>query len=110
KFLTQPKVLNTYLKTSQGRWLPVMPSIIKDDPYWTNKDDPHLPVATEQEVTGATAPWPQMLNPAYAQVNSQQVWGQAVGSVLVSGAKPADAVDAAIKRMKKIFDSYKIPE
>jgi multiple sugar transport system substrate-binding protein len=108
-FLVQPKILDQYLKTSQGRWLPVMPGIIKNDAYWTDASDPHIPVATEQEVTGPTAPWPQMLNPAYAQVNSQEVWGQAVGSVLVGGVSPAAAVDKAIARIKKIFDNYKIP-
>src|SRR5699024_7719557 len=106
----QPKVLDQYLKASQGRWLPVMPANIENDPYWTDKSDPHIPVATKQEVLGPTAPWPQMLNPAYARVNAKQVWGQAVGNVIVNGMSPADAVDRAITQMKKIFSKYQISE
>jgi len=108
-FLIQPKVLDHYLKASQGRWLPVMPVNIKNDPYWTDKSDPHIPVATQQEVLGATAPWPQMFNPAYARVNAKEVWGRAVGNVLVHGMKPAEAVDQAIAQIKKIFSEYQIP-
>ncbi|HUZ62335.1 MAG TPA: extracellular solute-binding protein, partial [Acetobacteraceae bacterium] len=56
-YLVQPKNLDAYLKAAQGRWLPVMPSIVKNDPFWTNPKDPHLPVAVKQEVTGPTTPW-----------------------------------------------------
>jgi multiple sugar transport system substrate-binding protein len=110
KFLIQPKELGAYLHASQGRWLPVMPSIIKADPFWTNPNDPHLPVATKQEVLEPTEPWPQALNPAYAFVNSQQVWGRAVGQVLVNGVKPDAAVDQAIAQIKKIFSKYQVHE
>lgn len=109
-FLIQPAELGAYLRASQGRWLPVMPSIIKADPFWTNAADPHLPVATRQEVLEPTEPWPQALNPAYAFVNSQQVWGRAVGQVLVNGMKPDAAVDQAITQIKQIFSKYQIHE
>lgn len=109
-YLIQPKVLDQYLKASQGRWLPVMPGIIKNDSFWTDPKDPHLPIATRQEVTGATEPWPQELNPAYAHVNSQEVWGRAVGQVLVNGMQPAEAVDQAFAQIKQIFSEYKIDE
>lgn len=109
-FLIQPKELGAYLHASQGRWLPVMPGIIKADPFWTNPSDPHLPVATKQEVMEPTEPWPQALNPAYAFVNSQQVWGRAVGQVLVNGMKPDAAVDQAIAQIKQIFSKYQVHE
>jgi multiple sugar transport system substrate-binding protein len=109
-YLIQPKVLDEYLKASEGRWLPVMPTIVKDDPYWANPNDPHLPIATRQEVVGATRPWPQALNPAYASVNSEQVWGRAVGDVLINNVKPSDAVDQAFNRIKQIFSKYQIHE
>lgn len=110
RFLIQPKVLGAYLKAAEGRWLPVMPGIIKDDPYWTNPDDPHLPIATRQEVVEPTRPWPQALNPAYAFVNSQEVWGRAVGQVLIGKTEPAAAVDQAFKEIKEIFSKYQIHE
>lgn len=109
-FLIQPEVLDEYLKTSRGRWLPVMPTIIENDPYWTDPSDPHIPVATKQEVLGPTVPWPQMFNPAYARVNAKQVWGRAVGNVILKGMTPADAVDQAIAQIKEIFSHYQIPK
>src|SRR5215470_7790544 len=35
KFLIQPKVANEYLKTGLGRSTPCMPSIVKNDPWWS---------------------------------------------------------------------------
>ena len=34
KGFIQPASLNRYLKETRGRWLPVMMSNIKSDPYW----------------------------------------------------------------------------
>src|SRR6185437_11836199 len=34
KYAIQPEVINTYLKTGLGRWLPPMPEVVKKDPFW----------------------------------------------------------------------------
>src|SRR5665213_1694486 len=49
KFFMQPQVMNENLKGGLGRWVPVIPSIVKTDPWWTDtKSDPHrLPYVTE---------------------------------------------------------------
>ena len=42
-------------------------------------------------------------NPAYAQVNAEEIWGKAEGDVVVNGKSPEQAVDAAFERIKEIF-------
>ncbi|MGH6942984.1 MAG: ABC transporter substrate-binding protein, partial [Geminicoccaceae bacterium] len=108
EFFAEPKNLNEYLKAARGRWLPVMPELIKDDPFWTDPKDPHIPVAVKQEVEGPTVPWPMAYNPAYAQVNAEEIWGKAEGDVILNGKTPEEAVDAAFQRIKEIFSQYEI--
>ena len=108
RFFIQPAVLNAYLKESQGRWTPVMPSIVKNDPYWLDPADPHVPVATRQGLETPTIPAWQIYNPAYAQVVSEQVWPLAEAGVTQKGMTAEQAVDEAIKRIKVIFERYTI--
>jgi multiple sugar transport system substrate-binding protein len=41
KYLIQPQVVNECLKSSLGRFLPTMPEIVKNDPFWLDPKDPH---------------------------------------------------------------------
>ena len=42
KFFMQPQIMNENLKMGLGRWVPVIPSVVKQDPWWTDpKADPH---------------------------------------------------------------------
>lgn len=109
KYMIQPKVLDSYLVAARGRWLPVMPSLIKDDPFWTDPKDPHLQVAVRQEVDGPTQPWFHNFNPAYSDVNAQQVWTKAEANVMQGGMTPAQAVDQAFKQIDAIFAKYPVP-
>jgi multiple sugar transport system substrate-binding protein len=109
KFLIQPKNLDTYLVAARGRWLPVMPSIVKDDPFWTDPADPHRPVVTKQELEGPTMPWFQAFNPAYADVNAEQVWGKAEANVMTGGMTPEKAVDLAFQQINALFAKYPQP-
>ena len=36
RFFIQPEVMNENLKNGLGRWVPVIPQIVKDDPWWTD--------------------------------------------------------------------------
>ncbi len=107
RFLIQPKNLGTYLKEARARWLPVMPSIVKNDPYWLDPKDQHRVAAITAGVLGPTTPWPQVYNPAFAQVNAVHLWSVAVADV-INGTKPEDAVANGLKRMKAIFADYRI--
>jgi multiple sugar transport system substrate-binding protein len=108
KAFIQPANLNTYLKQSGGRWTPLMPSIIKNDPYWLDPADPHVPVATRQTLITPTVPSWQIYNPAYASVISEQVWPQAEADVTQHGMTPEQAADKALGRIKTIFEKYVI--
>ena len=110
KYFTDPQRLDSYLVAARGRWLPVMPEVIKSDPFWNNPKDPHVPVAVKQEVQGPTEPWPMAYNPAYAQVNAREVWGKAEGDVILNGKTPEQAVDDAFAKIKDIFAQYQIAQ
>lgn len=74
KSLIQPATMNAYLKETRGRYLPVMPSLLKSDPYWLDPSDPHRPVAARSGLFMPTIPWWQTYSPAYAAVLSEQIW------------------------------------
>lgn len=108
-YMIQPKVIDAYLVAARGRWLPVMPSLVKTDPFWANPKDPHLSVAVKQELEGPTQPWFHNFNPAYSDVNAQQIWGKAEANVMQGGMTPAKAVDGAFKQIDAIFAKYPMP-
>lgn len=109
KYLIQPKNIGQYLAEARGRWMPVMASVVKNDPYWTDPKDPHRHVAVTQEVDGPTMPWFQSFNPAYADVNAQQVWGKAEAAIMQGGATPEKAADQALAEIKDLFAKYPAP-
>lgn len=107
KYLIQPANLDNYLKQAKGRWLPVMPSIVKNDPYWLDKSDPTRVAAITQGVLGPTAVWPSVYNPAWGQVDNEHLWSVAESDV-INGMKPEDAVAKGLKRMEALFAKYPI--
>jgi len=105
-----PANLDTYLKGARGRWAPVMPSIVKNDPYWLDPKDPHRPVSIRQQVGEGvqTMPWFMSFNPAYADVNAEQVWGKAEANVMTGGMAVDKAADQALAQIKADFAKYPI--
>ncbi len=106
RFFLQPEVLNANLKGGLGRSVPSMPQIVKDDPWWTDPSDPHRPPYVQESVLGPTVPAYTGYNPAWGQVNAEQLWGQAHADVIKSGMTPTQAVDKAFSRMEAIFARY----
>lgn len=104
-YLVQPEVLGFYVKSSRGRWFPVMPQLWSDS-FWNNKNDPHISVAVEQFREGKTRPFYEVFNPAYSQVLTENVWGKAIGRVIVDGLSPTAATEEAIERIKEIFAQW----
>ncbi len=107
RYLIQPAHLNTYLKEARARWLPVMPSIVKNDPFWLDESDPHRPPAIRQGVLGPTVTWPYVFNPAFAQVDAEHVWEVAEADI-INGMAPDKATDKALARIAQIFQKYQI--
>lgn len=107
KHLIVPDNLDNYLKQARARWLPVMPSIVKKDPYWLDAHDQHRVAAITQGVLGPTTVWPSVYNPGWGQVDNEHLWGVAESDV-INGMKPEDAVAKALKRMQQMFAKYPI--
>jgi len=104
----RPESLNTYLKETRARYLPVMMRIVKEDPYWTDPNDPHRPIAVETGLVLPTIPNWMNRNPAYSQVLSEQLWSQAEASITQKSMPVEKAVDEIAARMKVIFERYQI--
>jgi multiple sugar transport system substrate-binding protein len=107
KYFMQPQVMNENLKNGLGRWVPVIPQIVKDDPWWTDtKEDPHRAAYVREAVLGPTFPGYNGFNPAWGQVSAEQLWGNAHADVIKNGVTPAAAVDKALKRVEAIFAKF----
>jgi multiple sugar transport system substrate-binding protein len=108
KYLIQPQVVNNYLKDGLGRWLPAQPSLVKSDPFWLDPSDPHRKAYVEEGVLGQTVVNYPVLNPGWAEVHAQQVWGSAEADIIRNGTAPEAAADAAFKKIEAILGKYPI--
>ncbi len=104
-YLVQPENLSSHVKGSVGRWFPVMPTLWEDS-FWKDKADSHVWVAGQQFSEGSTRPLYQVLNPAYTQVQLENIWGQSIERVVVDDLSPEKAIDEAIERIKEIFAEW----
>jgi len=107
RYLIQPQVVNQYLKTGLGRWLPPYPDVVKEDPFWL-KQDPHRTAYATEGMLGLTAPNYPSFNPGYAECNAQQIWGIAAADVIKDGMTVQAAADKALKRMGTILAKYPV--
>nr|WP_293109754.1 ABC transporter substrate-binding protein [Okeania sp. SIO2F4] len=104
-YLIQPDNLAAYIKGAKGRYFPIMPQLWQD-PFWSNSKDPHISVASKQFTEHQTRLFENSINPAYSQVNSDKIWGEAIKQILIEGLSPTEATDIAIKRIKEIFSQW----
>ncbi|HVZ09906.1 ABC transporter substrate-binding protein [Rhodopila sp.] len=105
KFFMQPAVMNENLKAGLGRWFPSIPSLIKSDPFWLDPADPHRAPYIKIAL-GPMIPVFNAYNPAWGQVNAEQLWGRAEADVIKNGMTPEQAVDKAFKRAEEIFTKF----
>ena len=59
-----------------------------------------------EAVLGPTIPAYNGFNPAWGQVNAEQLWGNCHADVIKNGMTPAAAVDKAFKRAEAIFAKF----
>jgi multiple sugar transport system substrate-binding protein len=110
KYVIQPKVAGAYVKAGLARWLPAVPSVVKNDPWWTDPKDPHRLAYVTQGVLGATVPYHYCYNPGWSEANAAQIWGSAHASVIRDSVTPQAAADAALKRIGDILAKYPIAQ
>ena len=106
----QPQVAGAYLKAGLGRWLPAIPDIVKNDPWWTDPKDPHRLAYVTQGVLGNTVPFHYAYNPGWSEANAHQIWGSAHASVIRDNVTPQAAAEAALKRIGDILAKYPITQ
>jgi multiple sugar transport system substrate-binding protein len=106
-YFMRPEVANENLKGGLGRWVPVIPQIVKDDPWWLDtKLDPHRATYVTEAVLGPSVPSYNGFNPAWGQVQAEQLWGQCHADVIKNGMTAMAAVDKAFRRAESIFTKY----
>jgi multiple sugar transport system substrate-binding protein len=110
KYVIQPDVVNEYLKSGLGRFLPPMPELVKKDPFWLDPADPHRVAYTSEGLLQPTVPMYPVFNPGYAEANAQQIWGAAEADVIREGMTPEAAAEKALRRIGAILAKYPIAE
>ena len=110
KHFIQPKVNGEYLKVGLARSIPAMPSVVKNDPWWLDPKNPHRVAYVQQGLFGPTVPNFWVFNPAWAEVQTQHVWGRAWADIVNGGMTPQAAADKASKWTEAIFAKYPVAQ
>lgn len=117
KWFLQPEIINMYLKTTGGRFIPISRAVLEMDPFWKEGHtdggkyvDPHLPTAYEMYMKGPNFPNPQhWFKHPWSYLDAYPM--QAVHKVVKDGWSVDEAVDWAIKTwldaMKKYIDEIR---
>jgi multiple sugar transport system substrate-binding protein len=105
KYYMMPEVMNANLKTGLGRWVPAITDLCKTDPWWQDPQDPHRGPYVRQAI-GLTRPLYNGFNPAWGQVEAEQLAMTTVADVIKNGMTPQAAVDKAFKRAEEIFAKF----
>ncbi|MEM9220503.1 MAG: ABC transporter substrate-binding protein [Cyanobacteria bacterium P01_F01_bin.150] len=105
-FLMQPENIAPYVEGTSGRFFPVMQQLMSD-PFWTDSSDPHISIAIQQFEGRKNVLNGHHLNPAYGVVQSENVWGYAIDSIVTDNVSPEAAAAHAIHRIEEIFADWK---
>jgi multiple sugar transport system substrate-binding protein len=100
--LTQPENIRAYTYGALGRWFPIRRDMINDS-FWTDGTDPHRRVVHEQYTTRPLHVFPMAINYRFADAQNENVWGKALGRVIVDGWTMDRAVDELIARVKELL-------
>ncbi|MGL5834523.1 MAG: ABC transporter substrate-binding protein [Waterburya sp.] len=105
-YISQPKVMEKYLKASGNRFFPVQKTIWQT-PFWQNSQDVYISTVTKTLTQKPTRSYHTVQNPVYGNVLQENVWGKALQRVLVDNVSSEQAADEAIARIKEIFAEWK---
>jgi multiple sugar transport system substrate-binding protein len=108
-YLIQPEIIENYLQSAGGRYLPVLTKLERS-PFWTNTADPHISSATQLLNTGLTRSFYNIQNPAYSVVLEENIWGKTLNRIVVDQVSPEQAADEAIAQIKQIFAEWESQE
>jgi multiple sugar transport system substrate-binding protein len=102
-YLLKTENLSRYVEGSQGRFLPTTKSIMAM-PYWHNAKDVHISTAIKNLKSSKIPGW--ILNPAYSEVISKNIWGKVIEAVATGSTPTEKAVDGAITEIRTIFAGW----
>ena len=112
RYAIEPKVNNEYLQAGLGRFVTVFPHVARTDAFWLHNPNPrlapHLTPYVEETLLGPTIPDFLVYNPAYGDIEAEEVWGSAYAQVYKNGKTPTQAADWAISQIKAAFAKYPI--
>jgi len=101
-YLSQPENIAPYVEGTLGRYFPVMSKQLSES-FWNDPADPHISVAIKQFNPENTRPQGHQLNPAYGAVQAENVWGQAIDSIVTDNVSPEAAATDALDRIEVLF-------
>ncbi len=111
KFMITPEVNSEFLKGGLGRYMPMMPELVKNDLWWTDPErDPHVPPYVKQGIFSPTKPDYFAYNPAWAQVRAEHPFNVAFHDIVANDMPVKDASAKALKRVEETFAKYPIEE
>ena len=102
-YVLKTENLSRYVEGSQGRFLPTTKSIMAM-PFWHNAKDVHIATAIQNLKSSKIPGW--ILNPAYSEVISKNIWGKAIEAVATDSLSTEKAVDGAITEIRTIFAGW----
>lgn len=102
-YLIQPEHLAEFNEGSQGRFYPVMETIL-ERPFWNDPEDPH--VYKTHQYFERTRPSYTVFNPAYAEVEARGVWGNALSRMVEEDVSPRDSAEKAREEIEQIFEEW----
>ncbi|WP_407900151.1 extracellular solute-binding protein [Scytonema sp. NUACC26] len=106
RYLIQPQILGTYLKSAERGHFPALKSVLKD-PYWTSSTDPHISTVSKILIQGSIRPFDYVNNPAYSLVLDRNIWIEALNRIISDRIPPEQAADEAIVQIEEIVNTWK---
>ncbi|KAF3890274.1 MULTISPECIES: sugar ABC transporter substrate-binding protein [Nostocales] len=105
KYLVQPNILGTYLKSAERGHFPALKPVLKD-PYWANSTDPHVSSVSKILTQGSIRPFDYVNHPAYTLVLDKNVWIKALNRIISDRLTPEQAADEAIMQIEEIVNKW----
>ncbi len=103
-YLLQLENFRQWNEQLKGRFIPSLSALL-NTPFWQDPNDPHFAAILDMQ-TETTQPYPQALNPAYADIAEQEVLTGALERIIQENIAPEVVVDEAIDQIKALVNQY----
>lgn len=98
--------LNRLIQGFKGRILPVMPELL-DHAFWRDSRDAHI--STAVKLLDIPCQWAyEVVNPAFSEVQRQQIWAKAIRRIVQDKSSVAMAVSWTIEQIREIYKASEV--